>query len=480
MLIAHGVSGPLAATLAFAMATAFAVEHRVGPGQPLAEIDEVPWESLGPGDVVSIHARSDPYRAKWVICARGTAERPIVVRGVADATGRLPVIDGDGATTRRELNFWGESRAIVKIGGANRPGDLLPAHVVIESLDITGARPPRTFTGRDGRTAYDSNAAAVFLEKGEDITIRGCVLRECGNGLFVSPQSNRVTVEGCHIHDNGIEGSMLEHNAYTQAAHIEYRFNRFGPLRSGCRGNNLKDRSATTIVRANWIEGGNRALDLVDGDWAAAALPQRTLVVGNVLVKLDEEGNNQFVHYGGDSGAAERYRTAPLELLHNTLVSLRGVAGKGSGTTVLLRLSSPDQRADCRGNVIYTTAPGRSLAVFGGEGTVELGDNWLRAGWRESFDASTPDRGRVVVAQIPGARSAGDDPGFVDLAGRDFRLRPGSPCAGAPDIADIPGAGKERMIELPAIERPAADVARVPLDGRSRFTSLGSLPVATP
>lgn len=83
----------------------------------------------------------------------------------------------------------------------------------------------------------------MFVEKGEDITIRGCVLRDCGNGLFVSPQSRRVTIEGCHIHGNGIEGSILEHNASTQSRSIDYRFNRFGPLRAGCRGNNLKDRS---------------------------------------------------------------------------------------------------------------------------------------------------------------------------------------------------------------------------------------------
>jgi hypothetical protein len=48
-----------------------------------------------------------------------------------------------------------------------------------------------------------------------------------------------------------------------------YQFNHFGPLRANCPGNNLKDRSAGTVIRYNWIEGGNRQLDLVDAEDSA-------------------------------------------------------------------------------------------------------------------------------------------------------------------------------------------------------------------
>lgn len=461
---AHALAAVVGAVAVLAAAGVAAIERQVGPGRAFAELEEIPWESLAPGDVVVIHARPRPYRAKWVICARGTAEQPIVVRGVPDASGRLPLVDGTDATTRREIDFWGEERGVVKIGGANRPADTMPSFIVIESLEITGARPPHGFTGRRGHAAYAPNAAAVFLEKGEDITIRGCVLRGCGNGLFVSPQSRRVTIEGCHIHGNGIEGSILEHNAYTQSRSIAYRFNRFGPLRAGCRGNNLKDRSAETIVRANWIEGGNRAIDLVDGDWMGGPegpAPQRTLVMGNVLVKLDEEANNQVVHYGGDSGRLDRYRSAPLWLVHNTVVSLR------PGSTTLVRLSSPDQRAVCRGNIVFTAAPGRSLGVFAGEGEVSLDNNWLKEGWQQTL---SPGSGRVVMAR-PGLQ--GGDPGFADRSGADYRLLPDSPCirATSPLPADAFPEG------VPPLERPAADAARVPLDGRDTFPALGALPV---
>ena len=94
-----------------------ASDYDVGsePGM-LANIGDVPWESLAPGDWVLIHWRAEPYREKWVICRRGTAENPIVVSGIPGPGGELPVIDGRNATTRLALSYWNEVRGVVKIG----------------------------------------------------------------------------------------------------------------------------------------------------------------------------------------------------------------------------------------------------------------------------------------------------------------------------------------------------------------------------
>lgn len=120
---------------------ASAKDYVVGPQAPLNELEEVPWESLEPGDKVLIHARKEPYRSKWVICRRGTTDQPIVVMGIANSSGQRPVIDGRDALTRSSLNFWSERRGIIKIGGANRPADLIPAHITIANLEIRSARP---------------------------------------------------------------------------------------------------------------------------------------------------------------------------------------------------------------------------------------------------------------------------------------------------------------------------------------------------
>ncbi len=96
---------------------AVAVTYEVGPGKPYANIGDVPWESLQPGDTVLIYYRSTPYKEKWVICRQGTAAAPITVRGVLGPNGELPVIDGNGATTRLALDYWSEARGVIKSGG---------------------------------------------------------------------------------------------------------------------------------------------------------------------------------------------------------------------------------------------------------------------------------------------------------------------------------------------------------------------------
>ncbi|MFV2072077.1 MAG: polysaccharide-degrading enzyme, partial [Thermoanaerobaculales bacterium] len=237
------------AAIALAAVPGHCTDYEVGTGVGmLASIGEVPWEDLAPGDRVFIHWRDTPYKEKWVLCRRGTAAEPIVVSGVPGPAGQLPVIDGRDAVTRTQLNYWNEARGVLKIGGANVPADTLPAHIVIENLEIRSGRPPYSFTNSSSNIqSYVNNAAAIYVEKAENLVIRNCVLRDSGNGLFVGAYDGAtqdILIEGNWIYDNGIEGRFYEHNTYSAAIHITYQFNRFGSLRDGCGGNNLKDRSA--------------------------------------------------------------------------------------------------------------------------------------------------------------------------------------------------------------------------------------------
>ena len=114
---------------------------------------------------VQIHGRPEPYKAKWVICRKGTERAWITVRGIAGTDGRQPVIDGENALTRHKLNSWSEARAVIKVGGANTPADTMPAYILIEGLDIRGARPPFRFSGRGGVTPYAKNARPSSWKK---------------------------------------------------------------------------------------------------------------------------------------------------------------------------------------------------------------------------------------------------------------------------------------------------------------------------
>jgi len=357
--------------------------YEVGPGRALARIGEVPWHRLEAGDTVLIHWSPEPYREKWVLCRQGTEEAPITVRGVLSEEGLRPVIEASGAVTPAPLNYWNEERSLIKIGGANTPADTMPRWIVVENLDLRGARPGNWFTGDDGTSRqYVSNAAAIHVEKGESIVIRNCVLSGSGNGLFIGSSATAptrdVVIQGNWIHSNGIEGSILEHNSYTEALGITFEYNRYGPLREGALGNNLKDRSAGLTVRYNWIEGGNRQLDLVESGAAPLLADpgyRETFVYGNVLVEPAGAGNRQIVHYGGDGAQTGRYRQGTLWFYHNTVISTR------PDRTTLFRLSTNEERGEAWNNVFFVEAGGPTLSLLAGTGHLNLERNLINPGW---------------------------------------------------------------------------------------------------
>ena len=409
----------LALVLLSSSPLASAATYEVGAGKPYATPSAVPWESLQPGDLVLIYWQATPYRDKWVICRQGTAAAPIVVRGVPGPAGERPVIDGNGAVTRLALDYWGETRAVIKIGGASIPADTMPKYIVVEGLDIRSGRPPYAFTDDAGANAsYVNNAAAVWIEKGENITIRNNILHDSGNGLFVSSAepniSRTILIEANYIYDNGNVGSIYEHNTYAEALGITYQLNRFGPLRAGAGGNNLKDRSAGLVVRYNWIEGGNRQLDLVETDSATIQGDpsyRTTHVYGNVLIEPDAAGNRQITHYGGDNGTTSKYRKGTLHFYQNTLVSTR------TDRTTLFRLSTNDEHADARNNIFYPAAhTGSNLSLLDDTGILNLTHNWFKAGYVGGFSVvsgAITDDGTSVI---------GNSPGFISEASQDFRL----------------------------------------------------------
>jgi hypothetical protein len=416
-----------------------AATYEVGPNKPLTAIGQVPWESLQAGDTVLIHWRSTPYKEKWVICRQGTQVAPITVRGVPGPGGELPVIDGNGAATRSALNYWNETRGVIKIGGANVPADTLPKFITLENLDIRSARPPYTFVAANGSTqSYTNNASSIYVEKGENISLRNCIIHDSGNGFFVASSdtlaSRNILVEGNYIYDNGNTSSIYEHNNYTAAIGITFQYNRFGPLRAGCSGNNLKDRSAGLVVRYNWIEGGNRQLDLVDGEDSTLILTdpgyRSTHVYGNVLIEPDAAGNRQIAHYGGDSGATADYRKGTLYFYNNSIISTR------TDRTTIVRLSTNEEHCDFRNNVAYVTAAGSTLSLLDDAGIMDFSHNWLKPGWVNSFASSFSG-----TVNNDGTSVLGASPGFTDELGQNYNLAAGSACINAgtfPDPAVFP------------------------------------------
>jgi len=409
-------------------ASTWATTYEVGPGKPLANVGDVPWESLNAGDTVLIYHRATPYKEKFVLSRVGTQAAPITVRGVLGPGGERPILDGNGATTRAQLNYYSRNRGVIKIGGSTVPfadgTTVMPQWLVIENLEIRGARPPNSFTGPSGASeTYTSPASSIYLEFGENITVRNCDLNNNGNGFFAFSSDTIVTrnilLEGNSIHDNGNVGSNFEHNVYVEAIGVVYQYNHFGPPLPGAGGNNIKDRSAGLVVRYNWIEGSNRQLDLVNAEDSAIvrAHPgyRATHVYGNVVIEHPNSGNNDFVHYGGDTGSAQKFRKGTLYFYNNTVISDR------TDATRLFRLSTNDESCDARNNVAYVTAAGSNLQVLDNYGRLTLANNWFKTGWTPFVNAHP--KGTITN----NGTFTGSSPGFVDEAGQDYSPSSSSP-----------------------------------------------------
>ena len=397
--------------------------YDVGPDQEFAAIGRVPWESLAAGDTVRIHWRPEPYREKWAICTAGSAEAPLTVIGLPGPDAQMPVVDGNRATTREAMDFWGEDRAVIKVGGTNAAPTLLPRHIVIENLEIRGATSAHSFQGRKGDAPYRDNAAAIWLESGENLTVRNCRLYDCANGLVSSRQTRNVLVEGCSIYGNGTELGIYQHNVYTESEGITFQFNRLGPLRPDAFGINLKDRSSGTVIRYNWIEGGNRLIDLVESDYPhiyERADYRESFVYGNVLIKLPDSPNKQVCHYGGDQDNPAKYRNGTLYMCHNTIVSRR------AGAVTLFRLTAACDTVVIRNNIFWCSSSAGSMLLMPSLGTASLGLNWFPQSFETMLRFVRSEEGvRAEAEQIFGV-----EPGFLDAAGGDYRLAPGSVCSG--------------------------------------------------
>jgi parallel beta-helix repeat protein len=422
------------------------IDYQVGPGKTYENLGDVPFESLAAGDTVRIFYRAQPYHEKLMISGVGTEAQPIRVCGVAGPNGELPIIDGENATTRPQLQFpydGHQPRGLIIVGHQHdAPYYEQPAHIVIEALEIRNGAPPNTFTDKAGnQQSYSDPAAGIFVQRADDITVRGCVVHDNNNGLFIGGGSgpeltHRVLIEQNYIFNNGSVTDWYEHNVYNEAVDVTYQYNHFGPPRAGTQGvlgANIKERSAGVTIRYNWIEDGGHLIDLVDaqeaqGDTLGMQSFHESSVYGNVMVRNGtDEGS--MIHYGGDSGIYDNYRKGTLYFYQNTLIVQNAQAGSYNVPAVF-ELSTNDEHLVSTNNIYYSPAAPGSLtpvAMLGARdntisGLATFSHDWVRTGW--SPYNQIPGNGNNVVAQVTGfpGNLGGTDPGFVGASSGDYTL----------------------------------------------------------
>jgi hypothetical protein len=87
-----------------------------------------------------------------------------------------------------------------------------------------------------------------------------------------------------------------------------------------------------------------------------------------------------------------------------------------SGNTTLLRLSTDEESADARNNILYVAAAGNRLAMLDADGALALSHNWTKPGWVASHGTLSG------VIDDDGTGVEGTAPGFVGEATQNFHL----------------------------------------------------------
>jgi hypothetical protein len=416
----------------------------VGPGQKYARVGDVPWYDLGPGDTVRIFWRAEPYREQILLSNRGSAAQPIRVCGVPGPNGERPVLSGDNATTGPNLHFISydpiqDSGVILIERDASDSYYSRPGYIDIEGLAVRGGYAGYQHTVSNGtKRAWGKGSASIAIIGGDHINLRNCEISDSGNGLFtLSKDETEATlvsdllVEGCEIFGNGNVGSDREHNVYAQTIGVTFQFNRFGRLRSGAGGANLKDRSAGTVVRYNRIEGSVRQLDLVDAQehtQAAQADPRyrQTYVYGN-LIESGPHDAGMLIHYGGDTqGYEQNFRKGTLYFYNNTVI-LKADSSE-FWYTMLFNASTNDEHVDMRNNVIWKTGT-TNFSLMNAAGKLVMSNNWIGddyANARDGFTGTVDGAATVITGSDPKLDGTGRPQAGSPVIDRAGALAPGA------------------------------------------------------
>lgn len=505
--------------------SALGTDYEVGPGLTYPTLGSVPWETLGPGDSVRIHATDQPYREKILISGRGTESDPIVVCGIPDTSSgatRLPVIDGRDATTRPELpygpNSGIEATSVVAIynNDAATPGSKRPGYIDLANLQIQGATAGAKFTSAAGLALNYAPefVSALDIFGSDHVTLVGNVFTDSAQGLFINSkdyvnadgydyaQSRDIWVRGNSFENNGIPANYYVHHAYTEAIGIVFEYNYFGRLKDFSQGNAIEDRSAGTVIRYNFFDGGAHmaSIENPQASWANVKTNlendpslRRTFVYGNLIVDRRnpnvDTGDNAPLEqyngmarvlfmYGGTDQNWESYRNGQVFFYNNTALVIADET-RQYNTHFVEVYTDPETplvpKIDMRNNIVVTIpeTPGGNPTHFHlgvstnklwGPGNLGMGDyhvenNWLPKGFENSFPQSEYYDVSKVHFDVKG-NTEGGDPGFVDIMKHDLHLAPGAqvidegialdPFAAAAYVPEFeyvgPNAGKPRDV----------------------------------
>jgi hypothetical protein len=385
--------------LLFLLPTALvhAATYRVGPSRPYPTLNAlVNAVDLTGGDLVEVDGGTT-YPGGVVIGEDdgGSAGNPVVIRGIRGAGQRPHIAGGTNTVEFRQSD-----------------------HVVFEGFEVSGG------------------SARCILQGAHDVTVRDSEIHACpAHGILGTDQlSGSFTLEYSEIHDAG--NGTQQHALYIQSDEIAHPGSVFRMrhcyVHDGNGGNLLKSRHERSEIHYNWFEGAAyHELELIGPDeetqqpgWSIDLVREDQDVVGNVIVHTNPDFG-AVIRVGGDGSGQSRGR---VRFANNTIL-----VTSGEDATVF-RVFDGIQAVEAHNNVIFASAGGtirveRTVeAVWANGRQVGGSNNWV------------PDDATFVPPEWSGTLQ-GTDPGFANVALRDFAPGPASQLRDAanPSPQPVPG-----------------------------------------
>jgi hypothetical protein len=401
--------------------------------------------TLQPGDIVEVDQGT--YTDACQLTASGTAQAPIVMRGVA---GARPVFDATGL----DLSGSGQvPRAIFQWTNAS--------YWQVSHLELTKA------------ANASNNGSGFRLTAGaHDVTFSDMSIHDNQDGAQ-SDGVSVITIENSDIYANGANDGQ-SHNLYLQGEVVRLIGNH---IHDSHGGQNIKLRTRYIEIIGNYVENaGNYEVDLIQS--ANTAMPNANAVlIGNVFVRATSADNNsQTILFGTDNAAdATGSRNGALYAIGNTFV-LRNA----SNQLFHVLTTTPAPAAThvyLYNNIVYATVAGTHLTSDATTEGYLTGSN--------NFIATGIAGGAALTGTI-----GGTNPGFA--GSDDYHLAAGSPAIdvglsqpqyadgngamqnGAPMVEPTPPIGSEpRYVVGPAIDLGAFEFGNMPPAGGDPTDSPG-------
>tara|TARA_B110001454_G_scaffold218046_1_gene244897 strand:+ start:1108 stop:2898 length:1791 start_codon:yes stop_codon:yes gene_type:complete len=407
----------------------------VGPGQTYAELTDVPWLSLGAGDVVNIYYRDIAYKTKFGIISVANAQKPFIINGVTNSSCLKPVLDGQGAVTAtdaRAMNFGSdiqESGLITIHRPPNTTGTHKAKYIIIQNLKIVNVRSGSTFKNNmNSIQSYGIFSAAIYSPRVDYLYIKNCEFLNNAQALFTNSKggseidfSSYLILRGNYVDGSGYNDDDHEHGAYTQGYRTLIEGNYFGRAQGG---SSVKDRSSATVFRYNKVDVSARGLDLVEteeeyfNNVKSDPLYHHAWVYGNLFTNDNSSPNGfsiRMIHWGFDNSSAHA-RTGTLYFYNNTILN-KGTDPTGSyWYASVFQMGSGGYNADNPSNYqinawenVFTNE-----AISTGYGKVEFrllwdlgkvnffGTNYLTSNWKRPTDGVLIENSSSIIESSAG------------------------------------------------------------------------------